>query len=292
MTLYKNWKWVVILVSLSVVLMMLRSAQAGGWAIVSVSSLPEAVIAERPFTIRFAVLQHGVAPVTFSDTTVTAVHVESGEKIAFEPMATKDDHFEVEMVLPLAGKWEWQINTFGWQHIMPALTVVAVTVAEMQVQDGRLISWPMAITVIGLLVTGMASLAWWQKRDKLRLGFVLLAMTITLVGTLWWHSGTGVVIATAAETAVATVPTIAPADMGAALFAAKGCTGCHQHDEVPRTPMDLGNVPNLTAYEGNPDYVRAWLQDPAAIEPKTWMPNLHLSESEIEMLVAFLSRNE
>ncbi len=119
-----------------------------------------------------------------------------------------------------------------------------------------------------------------------------LAMAITFLGAILWNNGTGVVMATAAETAVATVPAIAPANMGKALFVAKGCTSCHQHDEVPRTPMSLGVVPNLTHYEGNPEYLRAWLQDPAAIKPKTWMPNLHLSEREIEILVAFLTIGE
>ncbi|MFZ0548890.1 MAG: c-type cytochrome [Candidatus Promineifilaceae bacterium] len=77
---------------------------------------------------------------------------------------------------------------------------------------------------------------------------------------------------------------------GAALFVAKGCVICHRNDAV-RTPDFSAQIgPNLTHYQPDPDFVRAWLHDPASIRPDTEMPNLNLSDEEIEALLAFLER--
>lgn len=75
---------------------------------------------------------------------------------------------------------------------------------------------------------------------------------------------------------------------GAALFQAKGCPACHRHDALSNTGISTEIGPDLTGYQPDPDFVRAWLRDPAAIRPDTAMPNLNLSEDEIEALVAFL----
>jgi cytochrome c2 len=75
---------------------------------------------------------------------------------------------------------------------------------------------------------------------------------------------------------------------GRALFQAKGCTACHQHQEVnPGAGVSVG--PDLTKRVFEPDFLRAWLSDPASIRPGTLMPNLALSPDEIEALIAFLN---
>ena len=75
---------------------------------------------------------------------------------------------------------------------------------------------------------------------------------------------------------------------GRALFQAKGCTACHQHREVnPGAGVAIG--PDLTEVVLDPAYLRSWLSDPASIRPGTRMPNLGLSESEIEALIAFIN---
>lgn len=75
---------------------------------------------------------------------------------------------------------------------------------------------------------------------------------------------------------------------GRALFLAKGCVTCHRHDDAasPSSSIEIG--PALTNYEPDEAFVRRWLRDPQAIRPTTMMPNLELSESEIEALIAFL----
>jgi mono/diheme cytochrome c family protein len=95
----------------------------------------------------------------------------------------------------------------------------------------------------------------------------------------------------------------APAVLGRALFQAKGCTTCHRHDGVDVTrvevyagaDLDLGTVmgaPDLTHYRPVPTFVRPWLRDPSAVRPGTDMPNLRLSDEEIEALLAFLQPND
>jgi cytochrome c1 len=50
----------------------------------------------------------------------------------------------------------------------------------------------------------------------------------------------------------------------------------------------LNGAPNLTVYDPDPAFLRVWLRDPSAVKPGTLMPNLYLSDTEIEMLITFL----
>lgn len=96
---------------------------------------------------------------------------------------------------------------------------------------------------------------------------------------------------TGANGPVAPVSQQALAQQGRALFVAKGCMVCHQNNRaasVGENTMQFGDVPNLTNVKIEADYLRRWLRDPKAIKPSTQMPNLNLSEGEIEALVAFL----
>jgi ubiquinol-cytochrome c reductase cytochrome b subunit len=73
---------------------------------------------------------------------------------------------------------------------------------------------------------------------------------------------------------------------GQALFAEKGCYGCHTIG-VAGTPIapDLSRV---GARYPEPALAR-WLRDPAAQEPTRHMPKLEMSEMEASALAAFLS---
>jgi cytochrome c oxidase subunit 2 len=44
----------------------------------------------------------------------------------------------------------------------------------------------------------------------------------------------------------------------------------------------------LSSRSYDPDFLRSWLKDPAAVRPGTQMPKLRLSAEEIEALIAFL----
>ena len=92
------------------------------------------------------------------------------------------------------------------------------------------------------------------------------------------------------ETAVAQNPsrTESPVEQGEALFVAKGCVMCHRNERsIDLYAPHIG--PNLTYYKGSPEFLRTWLADPPAMKAQTRMPNLQLSDAEIEALIAFLT---
>jgi mono/diheme cytochrome c family protein len=89
------------------------------------------------------------------------------------------------------------------------------------------------------------------------------------------------------------------AERGALLFAVKGCIGCHVHAALPNARMQVS--PDLTRLAGRagssvagldaPSYVRQSLREPGAYRAAGYtavMPDLHLSDAEIESLSAFL----
>lgn len=79
-------------------------------------------------------------------------------------------------------------------------------------------------------------------------------------------------------------------ELGSDLFVAKGCTVCHQHDDVSFDTAALVNSgPNLTDYHNEPDLLCRWLHDPAGLKDGATMPTLDLSGEEIEALISFLN---
>lgn len=99
----------------------------------------------------------------------------------------------------------------------------------------------------------------------------------------------------AAPPALDTVKTEGLQAQGRALFVAKGCIVCHRHASFAslRTRMiDFDDVPDLTNLKIDRAYLTNWLRNPKAIKPTTAMPNLELSETEIEALAEFLTRGK
>lgn len=93
---------------------------------------------------------------------------------------------------------------------------------------------------------------------------------------------------------------------GKALFQGRGCAGCHTIRGVNELPRDLEVLPtgrewapDLThvgsrgtfagsLFELNPTELAQWLRNPPARKDGSLMPNLGLSQAEIEQLVAYL----
>lgn len=79
---------------------------------------------------------------------------------------------------------------------------------------------------------------------------------------------------------------------GKSLFVAKGCIVCHSNDRVTTDESNrllFPDIPNLTTVKLDRAYLRRWLHDPSAVRPTTEMPNLNLSDEEIEALAIFLT---
>jgi cytochrome c len=83
---------------------------------------------------------------------------------------------------------------------------------------------------------------------------------------------------------------------GRALAKAKGCAGCH---DIPGVNGANGSVgPALSAFShrvyiagvlsNTPAHLHQWLLDPPAIDSKTAMPNVGLSDPEANDIAAFL----
>lgn len=92
-------------------------------------------------------------------------------------------------------------------------------------------------------------------------------------------------------------PSTELAQQGAELMATKGCLGCHAvggdaASGASRVGPALTNMGSRLQIAGlldnNPENMRAWLADPAAIKPGARMPNLNLSDDELDALTAYL----
>jgi cytochrome c oxidase subunit II len=91
-------------------------------------------------------------------------------------------------------------------------------------------------------------------------------------------------------------PTDVVAGEGAQLFQITTCPACHT---INGTPAQGKIGPNLThfasrgtfagsIFENNADNIRLWLQDPPAVKPGSLMPNYHLTDHQLDVLVAYL----
>ncbi len=99
----------------------------------------------------------------------------------------------------------------------------------------------------------------------------------------------------AAQQQPAPQPTDALAAQGKELLGSKACLGCHRlngvsdHSNVGAT---LSGTARRTLIAGvlpySPANMRTWLADPATIKPGTTMPQLNLTDSELDALTAYL----
>jgi len=132
-------------------------------------------------------------------------------------------------------------------------------------------------------------------------GLLVVALALAALSFVDWGKAGAAPPATPAASPPAT-PSPTPAEVGRALFQAKGCTSCHRHDGAGIARVAGGaadapalaglGAPDLTHYQPDPDFVRRWLHDPRAVRPDTAMPNLRLSDADIEALLAFLQTNQ
>ena len=111
------------------------AALAGGWALVTLDSLPTQPRAGQTLHLGFMVRQHGVTPIDSAFGTepltprLTATNADSGASISVD--ARKDGplgHFVVDVTFPSAGSWEWQIapvpfppTKLGTLRVLPAV---------------------------------------------------------------------------------------------------------------------------------------------------------------------------
>jgi cytochrome c2 len=84
---------------------------------------------------------------------------------------------------------------------------------------------------------------------------------------------------------------ISQVELGEHLFVTKGCITCHSNSKVSNSfgYMKVNAGPDLTKFSASPEALRLRLKDPSSVKSDTQMPNLNLSETEIEALIAFIN---
>lgn len=266
----------------STLLFAVPATLAGGWAVITLDQLPAQVVAGQPITLGFVVRQHGRWPMAELTPQLTAVHAATHRSLTVAAQPEGEiGHYAATLTLPEAGQWDWSIQAFTMDQLMPPLTVLA-TAPSPNVERKIPQFWSILIGTAGIIGAVGTSLAWWRKRN----GWAASLVLVTLVA-----GGAGFVSAANQPTEpVLAVDPVTLAEKGQHLFMAKGCITCHQHSAMKSSQqyfsLDIGK--DLTNLSATPAYLRPWLKNPAALKPNTQMPNLDLSHDEIEALIAFL----
>lgn len=282
----KKWTGLGLLI-LGMCCLLANTAQAGGWAVLSLESWPENVIADKPFQVHYALRQHGNNLISNVEGAVTAVSMESGESLMFEATGTGEPgRYSVEMQLPTPGEWRWQIDAFG-SFDMPLLTVqpaTAVSASTPPQLPGSTAFFTWLVGLSGALTMAVAVVLWFRRRIRFAPVFVLMGMALCLAGF---------VISPADKPAESADPPTSKVsiEQGQVLFVAKGCVTCHHHEAVNEVSNYIGIGPDLTHHPLDQGFLRQWLHDPKQIRPETLMPNLELTDGEIDALIAFLSQD-
>lgn len=279
--------WMVLLLSLSIV----PAVSAGGWAVVTVDELPVSAVAGEPLTIGFMVRQHGISPTPGLSPTITFTLPKDEQ---FTVTAKEDDitgHYSATVTLAKEGDWYWTVDAFSFPQPMPIITVVAPTVAvTSQSVATETVPYTLIVRVVafGLGLLGL----FFALRTKSRTAIAVTALCL-MVGLGSFIPGSTVpkVEAQAEPTSQPEEVFISQVEYGRRLFIAKGCVTCHFNNRAlakDSIHIDMG-APDLSKFSANPEALFLRLKDPASVKSDTMMPNLGLSEVEIEALIAFIN---
>ncbi|MEW6084104.1 MAG: cytochrome c [Chloroflexota bacterium] len=284
-----------LVLALALALMLALPVLAGGWAVITLDELPAGVVAGEPFTVGFTVLQHGRTPMADLEPIIIA---RSGdEKVTvFVKEEGKPGHYAVDMTLPSAGEWAWTIQAFSMEQKMPVLSVAAPAVApaaEVQPVETATVSPILMIRALALAI-GLVGLVFaFRKKNRIAVALTALCLIVG-VGSFMVGAAVPAVEAESESPAkVASDESISQVELGQQLFVAKGCITCHTNAKVPNSydywTINPEGATNLTNFSASPEILRIRLKDPSEAKSDTEMPNLGLSEIEIEALIAFIN---
>ena len=165
-----RWTLVRVGLLLAALLAFTGPALAGGWAVVTLDTLPEKPRAGATLQIGFMVRQHGVRPTDSVAPYLSATNLETGDVLRTD--ARKDGpegHFVVDVRFPTAGTWEWQITPEPFQATkLGRLSILPpASTAPRPIATGEVVREPMAapsalrwagtimlLAAIGLALTG------------------------------------------------------------------------------------------------------------------------------------------
>lgn len=273
-------------------------AFAGGWAVITLDVLPSGVVAGEPLTIGFTVLQHGKTPMTGLSPTIVASLYKDEELIVTAKPEGKPGHYTATLTFPREGDWQWSIQAFTMDQRMPMLSVAppmaAAVPAPVEASSMALFASPMILGSLGVFVMGLAgAMIGLRRRSRPVMAVTLLCLLAGIVLLI-----AGAVTASRVEAQSKSAPGVKPdnslsqVELGRQLFLAKGCITCHYNSKANASSeywtIEMG-APNLSNFSASPEALFLRLKDPASVKSDTKMPNLALTEVEIEALIAFIN---
>jgi cytochrome c1 len=272
---------------------------AGGWAVITLDELPTNVVADEPVTIGFTVLQHGRTPLDGLYPTVTANLYKEQEFVVHAEPGDKPGYYTATFTFPKEGEWRWSIQAFTMDQPMPMLTVapaekVIASPSGAKTEPANLALSPTLIISGIVLLVGLIG-AVIAFRSRSRQAGVLTVLSL-LAGAALFIAGAGpasdVEAQAKSESEVVFTSSNSQVEYGRQLFIAKGCITCHYNSKAG-SPSDYWTIemgaPNLSNFSADPDVIFMRLKDPSSVKSDTQMPNLDLTEVEIEALVAFIN---
>lgn len=279
----RSSKCLMLLVTVAAVIASFVPVFAGGWAVITLDELPAEVVAGEPLKIGLTVRQHGNHPMEGLTATISLRNAETGEAFVVDAVPEGEPgHYVAELNFPSGGNWTWSIQAFTMDQPMPPLNVVTAINSGAAATPSS-VPPGMVVGVFGLIATLGSVVMVFRRRTMWSMAAILAGVIISASGFV---SASGQPIDAEVETKTAP----SQAEIGEALFTAKGCLTCHNHAKTNSIgEMHLGMGPDLTNYSPNPELLRSWLSNPPALKPDTEMPNLELDEREIEALIAFLA---
>jgi hypothetical protein len=115
------------------VLLLATAASAGGWAVVTLDSMPTGIIVDQPVSVGFTIRQHGITPLRSDGVRVRGVH-EDGDSFVIKAKHDEAGHYNASLTFERAGKWHWAVASGlapEWQP-MPPLEVANSANAEVE----------------------------------------------------------------------------------------------------------------------------------------------------------------
>ncbi len=104
------------------------AAAAGGWAVITLDDLPDAIVAGRPITLTFTVRRHGHTPLDNLRPSIDATPTSGGDHIRADAVpGGGPGRYRTTLTLPDTGQWRLAINSgFGSTHVdLDPIAVVA-----------------------------------------------------------------------------------------------------------------------------------------------------------------------
>jgi len=274
---------------------------AGGWAVITLDELPTNVVAGEPFKVGFTVLQHGRTPMTDLDPTIL-IESPTGEKsVVLAKPEGEPGHYAAALTFSTEGNWNWTIQAFTMEQKMPTLSVAAPSVAlvnqpvaktapvkESSTPTILIVRWlALGIGLIGLAIAFI-------RRSRLAIALTALCLTIGVGSFVAGSAVPAVEAGSESPVKVVSGESMSQVELGEQLFVVKGCITCHRNANVSNSDdywtIDFdGAATNLTNFSASPEILRIRLKNPKDAKSDTQMPNLGLSDDEIEALIAFIN---